>query len=234
MAKERESGHHLHRLAAFGGSILVCVSLVIVWAARASVDRTLYVSGLGADGEPTAGRFEFALLLLVAGGYSVAWAMRAAGLGASASGRWTPALSVAISSSLFLVASQVPCTYGCPVPLGDTFTWQDLTHVVSAVAAFSFAALAMVQVSADTHPVLRRLSRTCGVLVAVIAAAGGLSCLLDVHTDIGSLLEFVATTVGMGWLVVIGVAVAFLPARPERPSSGTKAEQKEFDRVGVN
>ncbi|GHH38729.1 DUF998 domain-containing protein [Lentzea cavernae] len=230
MEQAKESAPNLHRLAALGGSISVCVSLVIIWAAKAGVDRTIYVSGLGADGEPTAGAFEVALLLLVAGGYAVAWALRAAALGAA--GRWTPSLSVVISSSLFLVASQVPCTYGCPVPLGDTFTWQDLTHVVSAVAGFSFAALAMVQVSvADTHPALRRLSRACGVLVAVIAAAGGVSCLLDVRTDIGSLLEFAATTVGMGWLAVIGAAVTFLPARPE---SGEDVEQSDSELVGVS
>ncbi|HEX7307874.1 MAG TPA: DUF998 domain-containing protein [Lentzea sp.] len=205
-------------------------SLVNIWAARSTVDRALYVSGLGADGEPTARWFEIALLLLVAGGYAVAWALR----GVGATGRWTPASSVAVSASFFLVASQVPCTYGCPVPLGDTFSWQDLTHVVSAVAGFSFAVLAMAQVSLSaTRPVLRHVSRACGVLVAVIAAAGGLSCLLDVRTDIGSLLEFVATTVGMGWLVVIGVAVALSRTEQQRPSSEHETVRRNRDLVGV-
>ncbi|MFD5831602.1 DUF998 domain-containing protein [Lentzea sp. NPDC060358] len=230
MAREEETAHQLRRLAALGGSVLVSTSLVNIWAAKSTVDRTLYVSGLGADGEPTARWFEIALLLLVAGGYAVAWALR----GACATGRWTPASSVALASSFFLVASQVPCTYGCPVPLGDTFSWQDLTHVVSAVAGFSSAVLAMAQMSLSAiHPVLRRLSRTCGALVAVIAAAGGLSCLLGVRTDIGSLLEFVATTVGMGWLVVIGVAVAVSRGERERPAPEGEAVRSDRDPAGV-
>ncbi|MEV8379219.1 DUF998 domain-containing protein [Kribbella sp. NPDC056861] len=190
-------------------------SLAIIWAAKAGADRSLYVSGLGADGEPTAGVFEFALLLLVAGGYSVAWALHDVVDGAGPVGRWTPSLSLIVSSSLFLVASQVPCTAGCPVPVGDSFTWQDLTHVASAIAGFAFAALAMIQVSfAGSHPVLSWLSRVCGVLVAVVAAAGGLSSLFSFRTDIGSMLEFVAMTVAMSWLALTGLVTAVEGAEP--------------------
>lgn len=70
------AGTALRVIASIGGSVLVAVALTIIWVARLSIDRVLYVSGLGADGEPTAGWFELALLLLVAGGFAVAWASR--------------------------------------------------------------------------------------------------------------------------------------------------------------
>lgn len=194
---------------AIGGSVLVGVALTIIWIARLSTDRTLYVSGLGAVGEPTAGAFEIALILLAVGGFSVAWAARELRSTLPWLSVWSPALSVAISSSLFLLASQVTCTSGCPLPVGPTFTWQDLVHTSAAVLAFALAAIAMLQVSfvAD-RPVLRLLSLGAGVSTAVIAAAGGILSLLQYRTDIGSILELVATTIGMGWLMILGFATA--------------------------
>lgn len=199
----------LRALAAIGGSVLVGVALTIIWIARLSVDRVLYVSGLGADGEPTAGWFELALLLLVAGGFAVAWAAR----GLRATAPWlsigSPSLSVAIASSLFLVASQVPCTTGCPLPVGPTFTWQDLVHTTVAVLAFAVAAFAMLQASfVAGRRTLRILSLGAGISTAVIAAAGGILSLLQFRTDVGSILELVATTIGMGWLAILGIDTA--------------------------
>lgn len=218
----------LRTLAAIGGSILVGIALMIIWIARMSIDRVLYVSGLGAAGEPTAGWFELALLLLVAGGFSVAWAAR----GLRATVPWlsigSPSLSVAIASSLFLVASQVPCTTGCPLPVGPTFTWQDLIHTTVAVLAFALAAFAMLQVSfVEDRAMLRILSLGAGISTAVIAAAGGILSLLQFRTDIGSILELVATTIGMGWLAILGMETAFAqrrrPARTNvRPTASTR------------
>lgn len=200
-------GVPLRVVAALTGSVLVGIALTIIWIARLSTDRTLYVSGLGADGEPTAGWFEMALLLLVAGGFSVAWAARGLRAAVPILSIGTPSLSVALSSSLFLVASQVPCTSGCPLPVGPTFTWQDLIHTSVAVLAFALAAVAMLQASfVQGRPVLRALSLGSGIATALIAAAGGILSLLQYRTDIGSMLELVATTVGMGWLMILGVS----------------------------
>lgn len=196
-------------IAAVAGSALVGSALTIIWIARLSVERTLYVSGLGAEGEPTAGWFELALLLLVGGGFSVAWAARGLRSSLSWLGRWTPSAAVAIASSLFLVASQVPCTAGCPLPVGNRFTWQDLIHTTVAVLAFAFAAMAMLQASfVEGRVALRRLSTVAGIATATIAATGGIFSLLQFRTDIGSILELVATTIGMGWLIVFGIEVA--------------------------
>lgn len=196
-------------VAAIVGSVLVGVALGLIWLARLSTDRTLYVSGLGADGEPTAGAFEIALILLAVGGFAVAWAARGLRSTVPVLSLWTPALSIAIASSLFLLASQVPCTSGCPLPVGDTFTVQDLVHTTAAVLAFALAAVAMLQASfIDGRPVLRRLSLGAGISTAVIAGAGGILSLLQFRTDVGSILELVATTIGMGWLMILGFATA--------------------------
>ncbi|WP_209559815.1 DUF998 domain-containing protein [Frigoribacterium sp. PvP032] len=200
-------------VAAGVGSALTAVALVLIWVARSRVDRPVYVSELGADGEPTAALFEAALLLVVAGGLLVAWAARGlrAGRGMRAAGRllgaWTVSTSIATASGLFLVASQVPCTAGCPLPVGATFTVQDLVHTTSAVLAFTAACVAMLQASfVAGRRRLRVLSMLSGVSVALIAAAGGLLSLLRVGTDVGGVLELVATTIAIGWLIVLGVS----------------------------
>ncbi|MGH3691939.1 MAG: DUF998 domain-containing protein [Microbacterium sp.] len=208
------AGTALRIIASIGGSVLVAVALTIIWVARLSIDRVLYVSGLGADGEPTAGWFELALLLLVAGGFAVAWAARGLRSTVPWLSVWSPSFSVAIASSMFLVASQVPCTTGCPLPVGPAFTWQDLVHTTVAVLAFALAAFAMLQVSfVEGHRTLRILSLGAGISTAVIAGAGGILSLVQFRTDIGSMLELVATTIGMGWLAILGVHTAFTERR---------------------
>lgn len=203
------------RLLAGAGTLLVLASLAIIWIARLGVPRELYVSELGADGEPTAGWFEIALLLLVAGGFAIAWAGRRVRSRVPVLRLWPPSASLAIASGLFLVASQVPCTSGCPVPrFGPDLSWQDLGHVSAATLAFGFAAWTMLQCAfAVGHAVIRRFSLVAAISVAVIAATGGLMSVFDFHAWFGSRLEFVATTLGIAWVAVYGVALAF-----ERPA----------------
>lgn len=203
--------HHRRRDAALAliGALLVTASLAVIWLARVSVPRELYVSELGAVGEPTAAAFRSALLLLVLGGVLVAWSMRDMRSGPRVLRDGTPALSLALACSAFLVAAQVPCTSTCPLPLGDSFTAQDLVHTVSAVVAFGAACWAMLQVAfAPGHRGLSGLTLGMALAVGVIAATGGLLSLLRWNAVFGSRLELVATTVGIGWLVVFGVARA--------------------------
>jgi hypothetical protein len=199
--------------AAIAGSILVTSALVVIWAARLTVDRHLYVSELGADGEPTAGWFELALLMVVAGGVLIAWAGRGIRSTAWFIGRWSPSTSLVAAAGFFIVSSQVPCTAGCPLPVGDTFTGQDFAHTLAAVLAFAAACLAMLQASfARGRQQLRRLSMLAGCTVAVIAAAGGILSLLRIGTEVGGMLELMATTIAIGWLVVYGGSIAGAPA----------------------
>jgi len=205
-------------LALFG-SLLVLLALAIIWNARASVTRNVYVSELGAVGEPTAGVFEVALLLVVAGGSAVAFASRDIRSQLRILNAWSPAVSLWIASGFFLVASQVTCTQGCPVPYGAQFTWQDLTHILCAVVAFGAACWAMLQVSfSRDQRVMALFSRVCGVAVLVIAATGGILSLIGVALGFGSWLEFVATTIAIGWLAVYGAVLAYRAIRGDAPS----------------
>jgi len=192
------------------GSVMVMAALAIIWRAKSTVERNLYVSELGAVGEPTARVFEIALLLVVAGGCAIAFASRDVRARPRILNAWTPAISLWVASGFFLIASQVTCTQGCPVPYGDQFTWQDLTHIVCAVIAFGAACWAMLQVSfARDQRVMALFSRVCAVAVLVIASTGGILSLIGVALGFGSWLEFVATTIAIGWLAVYGSVLAF-------------------------
>ncbi len=197
------------------GCLLVAAALAIIWAARLTVTRDLYVSELGAQGEPTAVWFEAALLLIVAGGSAIAWAGRRVRSSVSILRAWTPAISLWVGCAFFLFASQVTCTSGCPLPYGSTFTWQDFLHTLAAVLAFAAACWAMLQTSfAREHRLLAGLSLATGILVAVIAATGGLFSLFRFQAAFGSRLEFVATTIAIGWLIVFGVVTAVRARAP--------------------
>ena len=195
--------------AAVLGSAAVTIALVIIWVARITVPRELYVSELGAQGEPTAAAFEIALLLIVAGGSAVAWAGRGIRSSVRVLALWTPAISLWVGCAFFLFASQVTCTAGCPLPYGPSFTWQDFSHTLAAVIAFAAACWAMLQTAfARNNRVLSRLSLATAVLVAVIAGTGGLFSLFRFQVVLGSRMEFVATTIAIGWLVLLGVVLA--------------------------
>lgn len=205
------------RAVAASSTALVLAALVLVWVERASAGRDLYVSELGAPGEPSAPWFRLALTLLVAGGLGIGWATRSVRSSVGVLALWLPSATVWTSSGFFLVAAQVPCTPGCPIPLGATFTVEDFVHTSAAVLAFAAGCWAMLQVSFSRgRRAVAYLSRACAVGVGAIAAAGGLMSLANWNTHLGGRLELVATTVGMLWLAGYGAAV-LLPARaPER------------------
>src|SRR5664279_329674 len=191
--------------AAVVGSIAVAVALVLIWMSRLAVAREVYVSELGAQGEPTAVAFEVALLLIVGGGSAVAWAARGVRAWPPLLAIGSPALSLWVGSGFFLLASQVTCTSGCPLPYGSSFTLQDFTHTLAAVFAFAAACWAMIQTSfAREHRVLARMSLVTAVAVAVIAGTGGLFSLFRFQVVLGSRLEFVATTIAIAWLMMLG------------------------------
>lgn len=215
------------------GTAIVAAALVLLWVIRFQVPRDLYVSALGATGMPTARAFEVFLLLIVVGGSLVAWAGRAVRSRPRVLAAWTPAVSIWIACGFFLVDSQVSCTYGCPVPVpGPSFTWQDFTHTGAAILAFAAAAWAILQCAfAEGHPALRRLSLACAVAVGAVSAGGGLMSLLDFYSWFGSRLELVATTVGLGWLVVFGAALAFggLRSRSAAALHGVEQAVRQHD-----
>jgi hypothetical protein len=173
------------------------------------VPYDVYVSELGAVGMPTARVFKIVLLLIVVGGALIAVAGRGIRSRARILRWWTPSISLAVASAFFLVDSQVTCTYGCPLPVGATFTLQDFVHTLAAVLAFAAASWAILQCAfAVGHPALARFSLVAAIAVAAISLAGGLMSLLHFEAVLGSRLELVATTIGLAWVVVFGASLA--------------------------
>lgn len=211
---------------AIAGSTLVVGSLAMIWVARLSIPRELYVSELGARSEPTADAFQFALMLLVAGASLIAFAGRDIRSRLRVLAAWTPSVSLWAASFFFLIASQVPCTATCPLPWGPTFSWQDLIHVAAAVLAFAAACWAMLQTSfAHGHQGLARFSLSTAIAVGVIAGAGGLLSVFQFLTALGSRLELIATTLGIAWVAVYGLVLAAEQARSPLSALSDELEQ---------
>jgi hypothetical protein len=209
VAPQRIALDALEGYVAVVGSIAVGVALVLIWMSRLAVPREVYVSELGAEGEPTAAAFEIALLLIVGGGSAVAWTARRVRAWPPLLALGSPTRSLWVGCGFFLLASQVTCTSGCPLPYGSTFTWQDFTHTLAAVIAFAAACWAMIQTSfAREHRVLARMSLVTAIAVALIAGTGGLFSLFRFHVVLGSRLEFVATTIAIAWLMMLGTVIA--------------------------
>ncbi len=212
----------LSRPIALAGVLAVLAALAIIWAARLTVPRDLYVSELGAQGEPTARWFQVALVLIVVGGVAIGWAGRGIRSRPRILNLWRPSMSLFVACAFFLIASQVTCTPGCPVPYGPGFTWPDFIHTTSAVIAFAAACWTILQCAfAVGHRLLRRFSLVASISVAVIAGAGGLMSLFDWNAEFGSRLELVATTIGLAWISVFGIVLLAAPRglaleRPEQ------------------
>ncbi len=220
--------------AASVGVLLLAGALGIIWGARWTVPRDLYVSELGAEGEPTAEWFRGALLLIVAGSVLIGWAGRSVRSAAPILSLWTPSVSLWIGAACFLVASQVTCTSGCPLPVGDTFTVQDFVHTLAAVLAFAAGCWAMLQASFTRgRRALSLFSLISASSVAVIAATGGILSLLEWQAEFGSRLELVATTIGLLWILVFGTVLA-VRARADAavdPAISTPVEAAEEERM---
>lgn len=204
----------IETLATFAGCLCILIALIVIWVARISVGHDVYVSELGAPGMLTARWFEGALLLIVAGGALIGWAARALRSRPRVFTAWIPAVSLWVASGCFLVASQVTCTAGCPVPYGAQFDWQDFIHTTVAVLAFAAACWAMVQIAfASGHRSLATMSLVAAIVVAVVAGAGGLLSLLRFQANFGSRLELLATTVALVWLMLLGISLAVRPVQ---------------------
>jgi len=199
------------------GVAAVVAALLTIWRARLSIDHDVYVSELGAPNLPTAGEFRTALLLIVVGAALIAFAARDLRSRGRLLAAWIPAVSLWAAAGGFLVASQVTCTAGCPVPYGPDFTWQDFTHTTVAVLAFAAACWGMLQVAfVRRHRGLAIMSLVSAVLVAVVAGAGGILSLLNFQVGLGSRLELVATSIGLLWIALLGAAIGLRSARALR------------------
>jgi len=70
----------------------------------------------------------------------------------------------------------------------------------------------------------------CGLAVLIIASTGGILSLIGVALAFGSWLEFVATTIAIGWLAVYGAVLAVRGI--ERPAEPLLARDDVEQPVG--
>lgn len=191
-------------------ALAALASLTAIWWARMSLwPRTVYVSELGSPVLPTADAFNSALLLLALGGLLGGLSARGLRSPVRLLGAWTVTASLVAAGLMFAFASRVTCTPGCPVPFTPTSTLQDLLHTTAAVVGFAAASWAMLQVAwADPLRGIRLYSRTTAVVVAVVAATGGMFSILRFRTDIGGMLELIATSFAVLWLAVFAASRA--------------------------
>ncbi len=182
----------------------VLVATVTIWVVRLGYDGYVYVSGLGAEGAPTAAAYNTALLCLGLGGILLAatFASRVADAG------WRPLLastarpSLVVAAACFVVASRVPCTAGCPTPASASFTATDAVHLTAAIVGFVLVCVAMLVVAGtETRRPARAGAVASLVLVAGCSATGGLLALGEVEQQFGAWLEFAAMTVAVLWFV---------------------------------
>lgn len=219
----------IERVALTAGALASLAGVSLIWLARASIQRPIYVSELGAHGMSTAPLFVTALLLVAAGGALIAIAgghpqSRLPLIGTASVGG-----TIAISSVFFVVASQVSCTAGCPVPLvGAGSTFQDLVHTTAAVLGFVAGCFAMLQVGcAGRRMPIARFSAAACCLVGAITIVGGMLSIFRTATDVGGVLEFIGTTVAIGWLTCYGLWLAW---RPRMRSVGHERAIEVYDR----
>lgn len=187
----------------------------MILSARLAFDGDTYVSGLGADGVPTAAAFNTALALV-----AVAGACAAAGLFRVRAAReliaWWPLwASLAVASACFGIASVVTCTLGCPLPLSAQAQPQDLVHTTAAVVGFAFVGLGILQSLRLPAPYPALAVPSLALVVGASAIGAGLA-LLRVAPGVGGWLELLATAAGLLWLVGVCV-IADRALEPRHP-----------------
>jgi hypothetical protein len=229
---DRRGRRVLTAAALAAGAVAALAGVSMIWLARASIHRAVYVSELGAKGMNTATDFAIALLLVAFGGALIAVVgrhPRAPGI----LGAWTIGATIALSSVFFVVASQVSCTAGCPLPiLSAASTMQDLVHTVCAVLGFASGCLAMLQLGViGRGSVMARVSLAACALVGVITIIGGLLSIFGTASDVGGVLEFIGTTVAVTWLAAYGLWLAWrlIPAAVA-PSDRADAAVATYER----
>ncbi|WP_424936157.1 MULTISPECIES: DUF998 domain-containing protein [Bacteria] len=195
-------GSRVAAFLSFLGSLSAAIAIVLIWAARSTVDRAVYVSEMGAPGQPTEAAFRVALTMVALAGVLIGvFGPRAR------SDRRLPGLSGVLGGGgvCFAVAAFVPCTSGCPAPGSPAFTLQDLVHISAAIVGFVLACVAMVLVTAFDVSRFGLFSLAAGGTIAVVAGSGGLLSLTRTATTFGALCEFAATTLGLLWLLTLGL-----------------------------
>lgn len=192
----------LDRVIAISVALLVVSGAAIMVSQRAHYDRWYYISEFGAEGLPTEADFKLGFSVLAAGILLAAWPLRT--IQHTAAGKKlaiVPWITAALAGICFIVASQVNCTENCPGIANPEATMRDQLHVWIAIFGFVFGCLTMLLVAVARSGRMRVVTIVAAGLVAVISGTGGILSLAGSTTEVGAILEHVATGVGLLWLL---------------------------------
>ncbi|WP_159456985.1 DUF998 domain-containing protein [Agrococcus casei] len=190
------------RVLALTVALLVVMGASIMVMQRIYHDRWYYVSEFGAAGLETEEDFKVGFTMLACGILLAAWPLRT--VTRTSSGRRLfvmPWMTVGLAGVCFFVASQVNCTESCPSLANPEATTRDLVHVWFAIAGFVFGCLTMLLMAAARKGRLRHVTIVAAIAIGVISGTGGLLSLAGSTSELGAILEHVATGIGLVWLL---------------------------------
>lgn len=208
------------RLVSLAVSLLLVSGAGLMAAQRAVHDRWYYISEFGAAGLESEQDFKAGFTMLAVGLLLSAWPLRRL-----KTRLWPVWVTIMLAGIVFLVASQVNCTEGCPGLGAPDATARDLVHIWFAIAGFVLGCIAMLQVAFAAAARFRALTIVALVLVAGSSSAGGILSLMRNSNELGAILEHVAAAIGLVWLVIVVLveSARFAPTA-HRPGTPTAAD----------
>ncbi len=154
-----------------------------------------YVSEAGTAGRPFAVAYRCGLVLLAAGVALLGLALRPA----------PQPVAALLGAAAFLaaVSGVVPCTNQCPLPPFEPTTVSDVVHTAASIAGMAVLAgvMAMIAFSSFFRLAARRLSAVATLILVPLSATLGLVMLLVGRGSAGAVVERLALTVAVAWLI---------------------------------
>lgn len=184
-------------LGAAAGAAVLAGSVTMLVALVASPGSWLlgYVSEAGTAGRPFAVAYRCGLVLLAAGVALLGLALRPA----------PQPVAALLGAAAFLaaVSGVVPCTNQCPLPPFEPTTVSDVVHTAASIAGMAVLAgvMAMIAFSSFFRLAARRLSAVATLILVPLSATLGLVMLLVGRGSAGAVVERLALTVAVAWLI---------------------------------
>lgn len=212
VAAHHETARRLAGAGACASGVAAGTGLVAAGAGRYP---GRYLSELGVPGSPDAWLYQASVWSAALGLALVAvtvWLADQRGSGPEPHRLVPPLLGA--GAALLATSAAVSCSPGCPLPPYDRgVTAGDLVHAGAAAAGFAVAVGGILLLAAGSaDPVVRRLCRVAGTVVAVLIGLTGVMMLAVGRGMVNGVLERAATAVALVWLVAVGARFS-RPAR---------------------
>lgn len=118
-------------------------------------------------------------------------------------------IPLAVGALLIGVATTVPCSTGCPIPIVEATTAQDLVHFAAAGTAFSLWPVA-TWAAATTGPLPRLSMATTSALALLLTLLGPLT-IVDPHGPLVAVGQRLLVLAALAWLAAASAALVTRP-----------------------